>query len=174
MNLASSDPQESGSTLAPSKYVFFPITEVTTQRSITYCDTLKVQSEEEHTEVTFSTSFDIDDDDCSIGRDVLAPYPAYTKSSEEIRERKELELSFGENWSLQLAGEHSSYDMSVDETTETELGDDDVFCIGDIAEERACFCSTTQAPQQDSDEIRRKRNLLWKQSLKSSLFIQRR
>lgn len=139
------------------------------------CDTFKVQPEEDHTEVTFSTSFDDDNDDCSLDTDVLTPYPAYTKTSEEIRERNELELSLGENWSLQLAGELSSCDMSVDETIETELGDDDGFGFDDIAEESfAYFCSTTQAPTQEDDEIRRKRNLLWKQSLKSSLFLQRR
>ena len=179
MDFSFTDPQTISPTLlAPSKYVFHPIIEVTTQGTTKYCDALfKGKLEDEATEVTYSTSFENDDDAdaCSLDMDFLTPYPAYTKTSEEIQEFKELELSLGENWSLHLAGELSSCDMSVDETIETEFEEDDIFGMDDdddTAEENAALCST-QSPKQDpdeNDEIRRKRNLLWKQSLKFSMF----
>ena len=180
MDCSFTDPQTISPTLlAPSKYVFHPIIEVTTQGTTKYCDALfKGKLEDEATEVTYSTSFENDDDAdaCSLDMDFLTPYPAYTKTSEEIQEFKELELSLGENWSLHLAGELSSCDMSVDETIETEFEEDDIFGMDDeddtTAEESAAVGST-QSPKQDPDEIdeiRRKRNLLWKQSLKFSMF----
>lgn len=119
------------------------------------------------------THDDDDDDVCSIDMDALAPYPAYTKSSVEIQEFKELEVSLGENWSLRLAGELSACDMSLDGTIESEIDDErDLGCAEEVDETNVHDVSLHSAPIQDAedDETRRKRNLLWKQSLKVSMF----
>jgi len=149
-------------TLLPSQYLVHPIDDL-----LKTID--KAEKEEDHTEVTHASSFDEDDqDDRSMDLEMLTPYPAYTTTSKEIQEWKDLEVSLGENWSLRLAGGLSSCDMSVDGTIESDEGSVCSFECDDDKE-------TIEIPssfqlQEEDEEIRRKRNLLWKQSLKSSMF----
>ena len=136
---------------------------------------------EEGLEVAFSPRPDVrdddadaddDDDDCSMGLDALAPYPAYRRSSVEIQDCKELQLSLGENWSIKLAGELSSCDMSVDGTIESDVDeyDDDDDQEEDFVTDEDDNDPHTAPTEVEDDETRRKRNLLWKQSLKASMF----
>ena len=137
------------------------------------------QQNEDPRQLTCASFFDGDithdddgDDDCSIDMDALAPYPAYTKSSVEIQEFKELEVSLGENWSLRLAGELSACDMSLDGTIESEIDDEKDLCCAEEEDEIDVYDVSLHSAQiqDEDDETRTKRNLLWKQSLKVSMF----
>jgi hypothetical protein len=112
---------------------------------------------QDNTDVSGSTSdldFCFDKADVDVEME-LTPYP-YTTTSEEIKDWHQLELSFGEDWSLRLACELSSSEMSIDSDS-----DDDSSLFQED--------ETTACPK-DDNEIRVKRNLLWKQSLKRSMF----
>lgn len=164
--------EASSPTLAPSKYVFHPIGDLTTHEEDGRTKPLDKHGQEDPTEVTCSTSLG-DDEDASISMDMLDeeifnPYPAYTTTSTEIQEWKDLERSLGENWSLRLAGELSSCEMSVDETIESDFDEDDSSMEHDSKETTGS--SDPSSAIVEDEEIRKKRNLLWKQSLKTSMF----
>jgi len=174
MSFALPVPEASSPTLPPSKYVFHPIGDLTTHEEGRAF--IEKQGREDPTEVTScSTTFGDDDGSISVDlldEEIINPYPAYTKTSTEIQEWKDLELSLGENWSWRLAGELSSCEMSVDGTIESEMEEEDFGMGHDTKEEHITVSSSpTQAvPIVEDEEIRKKRNLLWKQSLKTSMF----
>ena len=158
-------------TAAPSSLVLSP-------SSYQPCGVIRTRHQnEDQRQVACASLFDGDDahgDDCSMDMDALAPYPAYTKSSVEIQEFKELELSLGEDWSLRLAGELSACDMSLDGTIESEIEEEGDWGSAELEDEGDTHDRSEihSAPIEDAedDETRRKRNLLWKQSLKVSMF----
>lgn len=150
------------SSLPPSKFVFHPI--VVEPNDELWKD--------ERTEVACLSSIGHQDGEDS-NMDVLTPYPAYATTSEEIQGWKELERSLGENWSLQLAGELSPCEMSLDGTVES----DEVEEEEEVPDSSYVFDDESFSESSDSyflleenEETKRNRNLLWKQSLKLSLF----
>jgi len=147
--------------LPPAKFVFHPIGVVT-------IDVLD-KKEDDHTEVTCTSSIDEHED--YMDMDMLTPYPAYTTTSEEIQGWKDLEQSLGGNWSLRLAGQLSPCEMSLDGAINSDDDEDDdtVFAYDDEQFEKST-APYFQVPE--DEETRRNRNLLWKQSLKRSLFTQ--
>jgi hypothetical protein len=124
----------------------------------------------EHTEVTCCSS----DSEFSSSGEVfevenvptcmmeLTPYP-YATTSEEIEDWRQLEASLGEAWSLQVADEISCAEMSIDSDDEEEPYP---FCRYD---DETVETKRPQHPQEPK-EVTAKRNLLWKQSLKTSMF----
>lgn len=149
--------------LSPS-FVFHPIGD----------DGNNNMKKDDHTEVTCSSS--AEQDDTTMDMELLTPYPAYTTTNEEIEECHQLEITLGEDWSLNLL---SSSEMSLDGTT---ISDDDDVDDGDGTFSSLFDDDNNQAKEtttpatyviEEDEEIRRKRNLLWKQSLKPSMFAQR-
>ena len=146
--------------LPPSKFVFHPIA--------------VEPSDDDCTEVVCACASSIiahpNDEDSDM--DVLTPYPAYATTNEEILGWKELERSLGEDWSLRLAGELSPCDMSLDGTVESDEEEEDE--VPDLSyvfdDERFSESSESCFQLEENEETKRNRNLLWKQSLKLSLF----
>lgn len=89
--------------------------------------------------------------------EVFTPYPFDRQTREEIDNFHQLGLSFGEDWSLQLAEEVTcTEDMSLDPS------DDD--------DEKDNAPITSVLFLDESEEVKAMRNRLWKQSLKTSMF----
>jgi len=105
-----------------------------------------------------------------VNMEIYTPYPAHTTTNEEIQEWNDLELSLGENWSLRLADELSSDEMSLDGSMEFDEEYDDEASFADDSDQVPSTPAESSYQLLEDDEIRRKRNLLWKQSLKTSMF----
>lgn len=154
--------------LPPAMFVFHPIGVVTV--------------DDDHTEITCTSSIDNDEDNMDM--DVLTPYPAYTTTNEEIQGWKDLEQSLGGNWSLCLAGELTPCEMSLDGTINSDDNGDDGYEEEEEEEEKSTVFAydnkqfhKSAAPDfqvAEDEETRKNRNLLWKQSLKRSLFTESR
>ena len=93
----------------------------------------------------------------------FTPYPFHQRSKEEIDDFNQLELSFGEDWSLQFADVVScgSDCMSVDTDNATSFYGDEP-----ASPMEAC----PEVTFVDTEELKSRRNELWKQSLKTSMF----
>jgi len=148
--------------LPPSKYIFHPIGQ------IEMC-TSEIPKDD-HTTVTCSSSVDEQNDVDDMNMEIYTPYPAHTTTNEEIQEWNDLELSLGENWSLRLADELSCDEMSLDGNMECDEEGDDAASFVDDSDQATSTLAESSYQLLEDDEIRRKRNLLWKQSLKTSMF----
>ena len=151
------------SALPPFKFSFHPIGVGTIDTNWKDFD---------QTEGTCTSSVDALQEDEAIDMDGIAPYPAYTTTSEEIQGWKELETSLGDNWSTLLSCELSPCEMSLDGTAVSDVVEEEEnlnssFAFDDESmNESTGFCFEVE----ENEETRRNRNLLWKQSLKRSLF----
>lgn len=94
------------------------------------------------------------------------PYPI-TSTNKEMLDCKDLNNSFGENWSEQLADDLSNCDKGT-----SEVSDDERSFSGDDDNDNNSSSEEQPKPEPipEPPEIRAKRNMLWKQSLKASLF----
>lgn len=149
--------------LSPSKFVFHSIVVETSDF---------VLWKNDYTEVACTLSAGAHQDDEDHDMDVLTPYPAHATTSEEIQEWMELEQSLGENWSLRLAGELSPSEMSLNSTESDDDEDGEMFDSSYVFDddESSSESSDSCFQPEENEETKRNRNLLWKQSLKLSLF----
>ena len=168
--------------LAPSKYLFHPIGDDEDELQ------LKDGQYDDTAQASCSSSL-IEQENIDEYEMELTPYPAYTTTDEEIEDRMSLG---GEDWCLFL--QHAAdaglagaitfepCEMSLDGTT---VSDD----TGSVACDEGRPCSSLsffgedcfveaaepqEITREENEETRRKRNLLWKQSLKPSIFAQQR
>jgi len=149
--------------LPPSKYIFHPIGQIEMCTS--------ENPKDDHTAITCSSSVDEHEAMDDMNMEIYTPYPAHTTTNEEIQEWNDLELSLGENWSLRLADDLSSVEMSLDGCMEfDEEYDDEASLFADDSDQAPSTPVESSFQLLEDAEIRRKRNLLWKQSLKTSMF----
>lgn len=129
---------------------------------------------------------DMDDDDGLVNNtthdtthDVTAaiftPYPFDRQTKEEIENFRQLGLSFGEDWSLQLADEVTcSEHMSILGAPTEEVVASPLPLSAPQAPPQTAMdgstAATTTLGLDESDEVKAMRNRLWKQSLKTSMF----
>lgn len=122
----------------------------------------------QHRDVTTSTCLDSEfsTNDCYNNVD-LTPYP-YDPTNEELEDWDHLlKDSFGDNWSLHLAAELSSCEMSID----GNCSDDECYEFSEFDEDDQDSSEHHAAEiSMEDPKISAMRNLLWKQSLKPSIF----
>jgi hypothetical protein len=142
-------------TMQSPRYFFYPIPG-------------RQEMNHQHREVTNSSCQDSEFSyhDCENNVD-LTPYP-YEPTNEEMEDWDHLlKDSFGENWSLHLAAELSSCEMSID----GHCSDDDCSEFSEFDEDDQSSSEHPAAGISTEDpKISAMRNLLWKQSLKPSIF----
>jgi hypothetical protein len=103
---------------------------------------------------------------------IFTPYPFDRQTKEEIENFRQLGLSFGEDWSLQLADEVTcSEHMSIlDVPTEEVVANPPPTQVPPQTTMNGSTAATTSLGLDESDEVKAMRNQLWKQSLKTSMF----
>jgi hypothetical protein len=145
-----------GSDMVPS---FLGMADASSCSSISACESDASMDGNDH-ELECLISFDDDGlNNNDATTEIFTPYPFDRQTREEIENFRQLGLSFGEDWSLQLADEVTcSEEMSI---------------ITDFADEGFADPTpqvTASSGFDESDEVKAMRNRLWKQSLKTSMF----
>lgn len=159
--------------LAPSQYTFHPIDNVDMVNNAVDGEP---NDDLSGTEITCFVTLSEDED--AMETEQLNPYPASIESNEEIEDL----ISLGNEWKWFLeaaVGDHGLASastttprhckMSTDGTMISESTDDDT--VDSVIQDDECLEATYVI--EEDEEIRRRRNELWKQSLKPCMFAER-